>query len=132
MDFEFEKLALRIDELAYLNPGLTIHLIDKRSKAMRDRHNLVKSSSGEEEVESKQKGKIVLIKEDANDLELEKDEPMIAERAEVYRHDGGIKELVAVLCEGKTNLHPDVDIITVAEERKGVMVEAAMRWLVPR
>ena len=99
---------------------------------MRDRHNLVKSSSGEEEVESKQKGKIVLIKEDANDLELEKDEPMIAERAEVYRHDGGIKELVAVLCEGKTNLHPDVDIITVAEERKGVMVEAAMRWLVPR
>ena len=130
MDFEFEKLALRIDELAYLNPGLTIHLIDKRSKAMRDRHNLVKSSSGEEEVESKQKGKIVLIKEDKNDhdLAMEKEEPMIAERAEVYRHDGGIKELVAVLCEGKTNLHPDVDVITVAEERKGVMVEAALRW----
>jgi hypothetical protein len=23
------------------------------------------------------------------------------------------------MCEGKTNLHPDVEVITVAEERKG-------------
>ena len=31
----------------------------------------------------------------------------------------GIKELVKIMCEGKTNLHPDVEVITVAEERKG-------------
>ena len=31
----------------------------------------------------------------------------------------GIKELVKVLCEGKTNLHPDVEVISIAEERKG-------------
>jgi DNA gyrase/topoisomerase IV subunit B len=48
-------------------------------------------------------------------------------RIEVYRHDGGIKELVKILCEGKANLHPDVDVITIAEERKGVMVEVSLR-----
>jgi hypothetical protein len=48
-------------------------------------------------------------------------------RIEVYRHDGGIKDLVKILCEGKANLHPDVDVITIAEERKGVMVEVSLR-----
>lgn len=36
-----------------------------------------------------------------------------------YVHRAGIKELVKIMCEGKTNLHPDVEVITVAEERKG-------------
>jgi DNA gyrase subunit B len=31
--FDFDRLATRLDELAYLNAGLTIHLLDKRSKA---------------------------------------------------------------------------------------------------
>lgn len=38
--------------------------------------------------------------------------------------------MVKILCEGKANLHPDVDVITIAEERKGVMVEVSLRWSV--
>lgn len=59
-----------------------------------------------------------------------------------YRHDGGIKELVKVLCEGKTLLHEGIDVISAnvdstglgenctisASKMKGVSVEVAMRW----
>ena len=31
------------------------------------------------------------------------------------------------MCEGKTNLHPDVEVITVAEERKGEREEERRR-----
>jgi hypothetical protein len=40
-----------------------------------------------------------------------------------YVHGAGIKELVKIMCEGKTNLHPDVEVITVAEERKGRVID---------
>ena len=31
-------------------------------------------------------------------------------RKESYLHEGGIKELVKLFCEDKTNLHPDVEV----------------------
>ena len=141
VDFEFEKLGARMDELAYLNAGLTLRLVDKRSKSQRDRHVLSRPQGDDEEqpaAAAKAKGK-VLIKADAEDEAGRADAAMAAaaadaaadaveERVEVYRHDGGIKELVAVLCEGKTNLHPEVELITVTEERRGVGVEVALRW----
>jgi DNA gyrase subunit B len=49
VDFEFDKLAARIDELAYLNAGLTINLIDRRTKAMRQKQALVKSQTEDDE-----------------------------------------------------------------------------------
>jgi len=133
VDFEFDKLAVRMDELAYLNAGLTLRLVDKRSKSQRDRHVLSRPQGDDEErPAAAAKGK-VLIK--ADDEEADEAAAAVAEaadaveeRVEVYRHDGGIKELVAVLCEGKSNLHPEVDMITVSEERRGVGVEVALRW----
>jgi len=51
-----------------------------------------------------------------------------SKRTEIYRHDGGIKELIKVLCDDKTNLHPDMDVISIKQERKDVVVEVSMRW----
>ena len=34
-EFEYDKLASRLDELAYLNAGITIKMVDKRSAAAR-------------------------------------------------------------------------------------------------
>jgi DNA gyrase subunit B len=133
VDFEFDKLAARIDELAYLNAGLTINLIDRRTKAMRLKQALIKSQTEDDEgvVPGADEKSPFLIKSteveevEAEVVVLEEDAPP---RVEVFRHDGGIKELIKVLCEGKTNLHPDVDVITISEERKGVTVEVSMRW----
>ena len=49
-------------------------------------------------------------------------------REESYRHDGGIKELVCNLCADKLPLHPEIEVISCLEERKGVAVELALRW----
>eukprot|EP00596_Hydrurales_sp_CCMP1899_P008502 CAMPEP_0119044612 /NCGR_PEP_ID=MMETSP1177-20130426/32989_1 /TAXON_ID=2985 /ORGANISM="Ochromonas sp, Strain CCMP1899" /LENGTH=676 /DNA_ID=CAMNT_0007015007 /DNA_START=402 /DNA_END=2432 /DNA_ORIENTATION=- len=137
VDFEFDKLAARIDELAYLNAGLTINLIDRRTKAMRQKQALVKSQTEDDEgmipvnVEDEDGMHKILIKSEDEEKEVLVDlEEDLPPRVEVYRHDGGIKELVKILCEGKANLHPDVDVITIAEERKGVMVEVSLRWSV--
>jgi DNA gyrase/topoisomerase IV subunit B len=77
LEFEFEKLAARLDELAYLNAGLTIHLVDNRPKAKGDDSSLSGSSLAEN--------------------------VGVAKKV-TFRHDGGIKELVEVMCEGKAPL----------------------------
>jgi DNA gyrase subunit B len=91
LEFDFDKLSSRLDELAYLNAGLTISLTDRRS------------ADG-----------------------VGKDGDLV--RAETYRHDGGIDELVREMCNEKVQLHPDMEVISVKDERKGVAVEVAMRW----
>ena len=40
-----------------------------------------------------------------------------APRVEVYKHEGGIIEMVKTLCADKTNLHSEVDIISFSETR---------------
>lgn len=85
IDFDFDVLARRLDELAYLNAGLEIVLREERG-------------DGETPVEH------------------------------LYRHDGGIAEYAEKLCEGKTALHLDPNVIFFASESKGVGVEIALRW----
>ena len=118
-DFEFDRLATRIDELAYLNAGLTIKLIDARPKDKR--HKTINIKDDEE----------VLPKKDKKKIKKVEDEPKLDDGApfvQVFRHDGGIKELVSVMCEEKMNLHPDTAVIGILGEGKGVNVEIAMRW----
>jgi DNA gyrase subunit B len=86
-DFEYDILANRIDELAYLNPGLSIKMIDARKKSV---HGTVNEK--------------------------------------LFRHDGGISELIDVLCHGKTALHTEVPVIAIKEDKKNITVDIAMRW----
>lgn len=167
LDFEFDKLATRLDELAYLNPGLTIRLIDKRSKAARKQS--VQYAAGLDEdfggsasaiststattstkakkggFKSKGKSLIASTEDDENSSVVEATTAAtitssvatlsgdtsgdsMAPRVEVYRHDGGLAEMVKELCKDKANLHPEMDILSVSEERKGVSVSIALRW----
>lgn len=119
-EFEYDRLATRIDELAYLNAGLTIKLIDARPKDRR--HKTINiNKDDEEEAPKKDKKKIKKVEEEPK---TDDDSPYV----QVFRHDGGIKELVSVMCEEKTNLHPDTEVIGIIGEGKGVNVEIAMRW----
>ena len=118
--FEFDKRALRLDELAYLNAGLSIKLVDKRPKptaavlAQMRANRIAESIDGED-----------VSKVDAFDLGEEEQASVVQEADQVssnahsnlldivpgsvtkevtFYHEGGIKELVSVLCEGKSPL----------------------------
>jgi len=109
LEFDYDKIASRIDELAYLNPGLTITMIDKRTNSKYVSNELNYNSDGDE------------IKAVAK-------ENRSGYKKEVFRHDGGIGELVEHLCDDKINLHPDVSVININGEKKGITVDIAMRW----
>ncbi|MEO1791359.1 MAG: DNA topoisomerase (ATP-hydrolyzing) subunit B [Cyanobacteria bacterium J06629_19] len=85
-EFDYDTLARRLRELAYLNAGVDITFTDYR-------------------------------------LELIKaDQPRQAH----YCYEGGIKEYVEYINDGKEPLHPDV--IYVNSDKNGVQVEAALQW----
>ncbi|MEL7354550.1 MAG: DNA topoisomerase subunit B, partial [Cyanobacteria bacterium J06560_5] len=85
-EFDYDTLARRLRELAYLNAGVDITFTDHR-------------------------------------LELIKaDQP----RKSRFHYEGGIKEYVAYINDGKDPLHPD--IIYVNSDKNGVQVEAALQW----
>lgn len=102
-EFEFDRIAARLDELAYLNPGLTVTLLDHRTST-----SYSSSSTKQEEDASLSSASIG--------------------RKQVFRHDGGIGELIQVMCKGKTNLYPEIDVISMKDHRKNITVEIAMRW----
>lgn len=97
VDFEFDKLASRIDELAYLNAGLTINLIDRRSKKMRQKQALVKSLTEDDEgvipacIEEEKSKFLIKVNEEVEvEIEMEAEIEDLPPRIEVYRHDGGM------------------------------------------
>ena len=125
--FEFDQLASRLDELAYLNAGLTIHLIDKRSKAFIDAQRssssaLLSTSLDDEEQQPKETEAATVTADQihaattissagAPSLLLSQSSaadavgiPGAAYKNVTYRHDGGIRELVEMMCRGKSPL----------------------------
>lgn len=131
--FDFDRLAGRMDELAYLNPGLTITMVDERTGAVgcsssssgySGRSQSSSSSTGK--VSGRGSGNEDTVEEltdsvhqsspDSTDSRAQtghtaaeggsasdSDHPQNS-RVSVFRHDGGIAELVAVLCASKTSL----------------------------
>jgi DNA gyrase/topoisomerase IV subunit B len=134
LHFEFDKLAARLDELAYLNAGLVIHLTDKRPKQQQQQQSAlpmwgVGSRLGQEGDGDTDFAGESSEDEDDGDMDVDKAKapsqasrlPASAATAEMagdetrasaatttrqvtFKHEGGIRELVQVLCEGKSPL----------------------------
>lgn len=54
--------------------------------------------------------------------------PSRASNQRLFRHDGGIKELIDFMCEGKTSLIPDHQTIRIQGVKNNIAVEIAMKW----
>ncbi len=103
-DFSLQTIAHRLNELAFLNKGLTITLTDERIT----RNEFMAQSEGEAE--------------DIVQLDLEGSaEPYSV----TYRYEGGISDFVSYLNDGKTKLYPKP--IYYKAEKDGILVEFSIQ-----
>ncbi len=99
--YHYDILARRLRELAFLNKGIQITLIDEREPGVQGvEGKAVEGKAGGEKAEGKYK-------------------------QETFKYNGGIKEFIAFLDKNKTPLH---DVFYFDKEKEGVTVEIAVQY----
>ncbi|MDO4928135.1 MAG: DNA topoisomerase (ATP-hydrolyzing) subunit B [Corynebacterium sp.] len=107
--FDYDTIARRLQEMAFLNKGLTITLTDKRVTA------------AELELEA-----IAEEGDAAESVSEEKPETVKKEKKKTFYYPNGLEDYVAYLNRSKTVIHPSI----IGFEAKGddQEVEIAMQW----
>ena len=149
--FDFEMLATRFDEQAYLNAGLNITLHDERPPAKRrgipvgNANDVVQDHAtyvGDDAdghvavafVGGAVGGSLLLdtVEDVATPGRLPASQPSSVPsrmyNSRVFCHAGGIAEYVDHICDGKRPLFDEPSTITLSQTRRGVHVDAALRW----
>lgn len=112
VDFDIETLSHRLDELAYLNAGLEIVLVDEQG---------TKRASGAEDEDGDSDPSSL------SDTGAPIEEP-VADSVRRFKHDGGIAEYADSLSVAKEPLHVDPTTLFFVSENRDVVVEVALRW----
>lgn len=122
VDYDYETVRARFQQMAFLNKGLTINLVDER----------VPADAGEGRADAD----IDLDALDADIAEVEDVEDLTGEtiktkaRTASYRYDGGLVDYVHHLVGSKRSerVHPEVISIEVEDEARSLSLELAMQW----
>jgi DNA gyrase subunit B len=111
VDFDYETLRARFQQMAFLNKGLRITLTDEREAA-----------DFEDEVAEEKKTSEQKINEEGTTSE--------GYRVVVYQYDDGLLDYVKFLnASQKTNvIHDDVIALEVEDSEKKLSLELAMQW----
>ncbi|QGU00909.1 DNA gyrase subunit B [Corynebacterium kalinowskii] len=112
-EFKWDIIAKRLQEMAFLNKGLTITLVDKRVTAE------------ELELEALAESGDAAISLDSVDEVAEK-KPKPKEKKKVFHYPEGLKDYVNSINKTKTVVHPT--IISYEAKGEGHEVEVAMQW----
>lgn len=127
-EFNFDTIARRLREMAFLNKGLTITLTDKRVSE--------EELEAEALAEQAEKESAALVEADAEDGDNgdagdgAEDQVTKAkkrrEKKKVYHFPNGLQDYVEALNKSKTSIHPS--IISFEAGGEGHEVEIAMQW----
>nr|WP_120492742.1 DNA topoisomerase (ATP-hydrolyzing) subunit B [Corynebacterium lactis] len=118
-EFKFDTIARRLREMAFLNKGLTITLVDKRvSEAELEAEALAEEAETESAAHAK----------DAAEEQQEKAEKTTKpkEKRKVFHYPNGLRDYVETLNKSKNIIHPTIISFDAAGE--GHEVEIAMQW----
>ncbi|MGN8244352.1 DNA topoisomerase (ATP-hydrolyzing) subunit B [Cellulomonas soli] len=109
VDYDFETLRSRFQQMAFLNKGLQISLTDERPAHTGTDDEVTDSESG---------------------TENESAEPAATVRQVTYRYDGGLVDYVKHLNSAKKVelVHPEVIDFEAEDTEKRISVEIAMQW----
>lgn len=118
-DFKFDTISRRLREMAFLNKGLTITLVDKR---VSEEELEAEALAEQAETESAE------IAKDAAEEQKEKTEKTTKpkERRKVFHYPNGLRDYVETLNKSKNIIHPTIISFDAAGE--GHEVEIAMQW----
>ena len=127
--FDFETIRSRFQQMAFLNKGLTINLIDERVE---------KELSEDEPDLDAMEHDVVELEADTEDTasSATATDPDAAEKKVVkarkvsYRYDGGLVDYVEHLVSSKraVPVHPNIISIEVEDEARSLSLEIAMQW----
>ncbi len=135
-EFDFDVVARRLQEMAFLNKGLTITLTDRRSRAGQvaeleaiadsesgDAGNVAPGSDEGSEVENAVDAEEVFV-EGASEA-VEAPAP-VRERKRTFHYPDGLKDYVKAINKSKTAMHQT--IVYFEGKGTGHEVEVAMQW----
>ena len=113
--FDFETLRSRFQQMAFLNKGLTISLVDERDVAPSDEPESV--ADGAEESGAPE------TPEDVEDSGPSK-------RSVTYRYDNGLVDYIQHLNSSKRAdvLHPEIISVESEDEERQISLEVALQW----
>jgi DNA gyrase subunit B len=129
VDFDYETIRARFQQMAFLNKGLTINLTDERvpdedrpetdvdlDDIDADVHEVVAESDDTAE------------RPDSEVAEAPK--KVVKARTASYRYDGGLVDYVNHLVSSKRAepVHPEVIALEVEDEARSLSLEIAMQW----
>ncbi|MDO4609682.1 DNA topoisomerase (ATP-hydrolyzing) subunit B [Corynebacterium sp.] len=118
-EFDFDTIARRLREMAFLNKGLTINLIDERvSEEDLEAEELAEQAEHESAAAAK-----------TGDEEQAKEQEKASkprEKRKTYHYPNGLQDYVEALNKSKKEIHPTV--ITFEAGGEGHEVEIAMQW----
>lgn len=130
VDYDFETIRARMQQMAFLNKGLTINLVDER----------IEQPAGERDVDLDDLDQDLEVVDESSD----DDEPQAAvadaagsaEKKKVtakrvsYRYDNGLVDYVNHINGSKRSepVHPEVISIEVEDEARSLSLELAMQW----
>ena len=127
VDYDFETLRARFQQMAFLNKGLTINLVDERVAP-------VETAAADVDLDD--------IDSDLTEVEQDEDDEQDTTTAEAgekktvtakkvsYCYDNGLIDYVNHLNGSKRSepVHPEVISIEVEDEAKSLSLELAMQW----
>ena len=126
IDFDFETLATRFDEQAYLNAGLNITMVEE---APRRAANGVEAANGMDAAAPSAAGSAPPpLPQAASAMAANGASAAAVARRRSFCHAGGIAEYVAHICESKTPLFAAVPTIEFSRTLRDVHVDVALRW----
>ncbi|MDO5629629.1 MAG: ATP-binding protein, partial [Mobilicoccus sp.] len=140
LDFDFDTLRARFQQMAFLNKGLTISLTDEREPAVAHAEDELEevedadaalAVSGEEVVSSSSQSEEAAAADEARSGEVATDEAGRATgRRVVYRYDGGLVDYVTHLTASKRSekVHEQVIDFELEDEERSLSLEIAMQW----
>ena len=118
--YDFETIRARFQQMAFLNKGLTINLVDERPDPDAEDEDEVDLDNLDGHVEK-------LVAADSADPAAR---PKVKARKVSYRYDGGLVDYVKHLVGSKKSepVHPEIIAIESEDEARSLSLELAMQW----